>query len=55
MAASGLDTWEVSDGRRVWESNHSAILGEDREVQISLPERYNRTTIPYSVLLLLDV
>src|SRR6185436_20124886 len=33
---------------------HSAILDEDREVQISLPETYGRTAISYPVLFLLD-
>lgn len=32
----------------------SAILDEDRELQISLPETYNRTTIAYPVLFVLD-
>ena len=32
----------------------SAILNEDRELQISLPETYSRTTIAYPVLFLLD-
>lgn len=35
-------------------SFHSAILDEDREVQIALPETYSRTTISYPVLFLLD-
>ena len=35
-------------------SFHSAILDEDREVQISLPETYGRTAISYPVLFLLD-
>lgn len=35
-------------------SFHSAILNEDREVQIALPEAYGRTAIPYPVLFLLD-
>lgn len=33
---------------------HSAILGEDRTLQVSLPETYERTTIAYPVLFLLD-
>ena len=33
---------------------HSAILNEDREVQIALPESYTRTTVKYPVLFLLD-
>ena len=32
----------------------SAILGEDRELQVSLPETYARTTTAYPVLFLLD-
>jgi uncharacterized protein len=35
-------------------SFHSAILNEDREVQIALPESYGRTAISYPVLFLLD-
>jgi predicted alpha/beta superfamily hydrolase len=35
-------------------SFHSAILNEDREVQIALPETYGRTAISYPVLFLLD-
>jgi predicted alpha/beta superfamily hydrolase len=35
-------------------SFHSAILNEDREVQIALPETYGRTAIIYPVLFLLD-
>ena len=35
-------------------SFHSAILNEDREVQIALPESYSRTTISYPVLFLMD-
>ena len=35
-------------------SFHSAILNEDREVQIALPDTYSRTTISYPVLFLLD-
>jgi len=35
-------------------SFHSAILNEDREVQITLPETYGRTAISYPVLFLLD-
>jgi len=35
-------------------SFHSAILNEDREVQIVLPESYSRTAISYPVLFLLD-
>lgn len=35
-------------------SFHSAILNEDREVQIALPENYGRTAISYPVLFLLD-
>lgn len=33
---------------------HSTILGEDRTLQVSLPETYERTTIAYPVLFLLD-
>ena len=33
---------------------HSAILDEDREVQVALPESYGRTTIAYPVIFLLD-
>lgn len=33
---------------------HSAILGEDRELQITLPATYSRTMIRYPVLFLLD-
>jgi len=32
----------------------SAILSENREVQVALPESYGRTAIPYPVLFLLD-
>lgn len=32
----------------------STILNENREIQIALPETYNRTTISYPVLFLLD-
>ncbi len=35
-------------------SFHSVILNEDRELQIALPETYNRTAISYPVLFLLD-
>jgi len=35
-------------------SLHSAILNEDRELQIALPESYGRTTISYPVLFVLD-
>ena len=35
-------------------SFHSAILNEDREVLVALPDTYNRTTISYPVLFLLD-
>jgi predicted alpha/beta superfamily hydrolase len=35
-------------------SFRSAILNEDRELQIALPETYGRTTIHYPVLFLLD-
>ena len=33
---------------------HSAVLAEDREVLIALPETYGRTSISYPVLFLLD-
>ena len=32
----------------------SAILNEDRELQVSLPESYSRTTVKYPVLFVLD-
>ena len=35
-------------------SFRSAILGEDRELQVALPETYGRTAISYPVLFLLD-
>jgi predicted alpha/beta superfamily hydrolase len=35
-------------------SVHSAILNEDRELQIALPDSYGRTAISYPVLFLLD-
>jgi predicted alpha/beta superfamily hydrolase len=35
-------------------SFHSAILNEDRELQISLPDSYGRTAVAYPVLFLLD-
>lgn len=35
-------------------SFHSSILEEDRRLQVSLPETYDRTTIAYPVLFLLD-
>ena len=35
-------------------SFHSAILNEDRELQIALPDSYGRTAISYPVLFLLD-
>ena len=35
-------------------SFRSSILGEDRPLQVSLPETYSRTTIAYPVLFLLD-
>lgn len=35
-------------------SFHSAILKEDRELQIALPDNYDRTSISYPVLFLLD-
>jgi uncharacterized protein len=35
-------------------SFHSAILNEDRELQISLPDSYGRTAMSYPVLFLLD-
>jgi predicted alpha/beta superfamily hydrolase len=35
-------------------SFHSAILDEDRELQIALPETYGRTAMAYPVLFLLD-
>ena len=35
-------------------SFHSAILNENRELQIALPETYSRTTISYPVLFVLD-
>lgn len=33
---------------------HSAVLGEDREVLIALPESYDETTVAYPLLVLLD-
>ena len=35
-------------------SFRSSILGEDRQLQVALPETYDRTTIGYPVLFLLD-
>ena len=33
---------------------HSSVLGEDREIQVSLPVSYSRTTVKYPVLFMLD-
>ena len=50
FAQSGSRPLNFGESRSV----HSTILNEDRELQISLPDSYSRTSISYPVLFLLD-